>query len=107
MHLEDDFQAKLSQLSDLDQLITEQLSLSDINAEEITQLVDKREQLLLGILSKIDEAPKLAQLESWRAAVYQTQKVLGLMQEQTRSIGQSLHKYRHGNKSVQQYKKFL
>ncbi|GAK87029.1 flagellar rod protein FlaI [Vibrio ponticus] len=107
MHLEDDFYTKLQNLCDLDQVIIGQLTLSDINAEEIAQLVDNREQLLLGLLSMIETVPSLANSERWQAAVQQTQQVVKLMQEQTTLLGQSLHKYRHGNKSVQQYKKFL
>mgnify|MGYP001167345057 CR=1 FL=1 len=107
MRLEDDFYTKLTILSDMDLIINKELSSGDINAEEIGELVDKREQLLLSLLHMIDESPQLAQTERWQSAINQTQKVLILMQEKTKLVGQSLHKFRHGNKSVQQYKKFL
>ncbi|HAS63072.1 MAG TPA: flagellar protein FliT [Vibrio sp.] len=107
MHLADDFYTKVVILSEIDHIITKELSLSDINAEEISELVDKREQLLLSLLSLIDESPQLAQTEQWQSAIKQTRTVVLLMQEKTKFIGQSLYKYRHGNKSVQQYKKFL
>ncbi|MBA5763702.1 flagellar protein FliT [Vibrio sp. 404] len=107
MHLADDFYTKVVNLSEIDHIITKELSSVDINAEEISELVDKREQLLLSLLGLIDESPQLAQTEHWQSAINQTQKVIILMQEKTQLIGQSLYKYRHGNKSVQQYKKFL
>ncbi|WP_194435993.1 flagellar protein FliT [Vibrio fluminensis] len=107
MLLADSFQTKLTKLSDLDQLIVSGLNSDEINAEEISQLVDKREHLLQSALQLISQSPMLAQAEQWRTAINQTEQVVRLMQEKTHIIGQSLHKYRHGNKSVQQYKKFL
>ncbi|MGF1754387.1 flagellar protein FliT, partial [Vibrio makurazakiensis] len=40
-------------------------------------------------------------------AIERTKKLVALMQTETSQIGKDLHKFRHGNKSVQQYKKFL
>ncbi len=107
MQSTDRFTAQLKQLSDIDHVVTIKLSLDDINTEEIGELVDKREQLLQGLLCTIDELPQLSQTEQWQRAIKETQNVVVLMQNKTTMIGQTLYKYRHGNKSVQQYKKFL
>ncbi|EGU31528.1 flagellar protein FliT [Vibrio scophthalmi] len=107
MHSTDNFTEQLKQLSDIDHIIKSELSASDINTEEITELVDKREQLLQRLLCTIDELPQLSQTEQWQQAIKETQNVVLLMQSKTTLIGQTLYKYRHGNKSVQQYKKFL
>lgn len=107
MQWADDFPAMLAQLSDLDQTIIRELLSTEINSEEIADLVDKREQLLNSLMQLINQSPQLANTEHWQIAVKQTQEVVNLMQDKTKVVGQSLHKYRHGNKSVQQYKKFL
>lgn len=107
MHLTDNFSAQLARLGDVDHAIEVELSSDDINTKEITELVDKREQLLQGLLCAIDELPPLSQTEQWQHAIKETQRVVLLMQSKTTLIGQTLYKYRHGNKSVQQYKKFL
>ncbi|EGU48242.1 putative flagellar rod protein FlaI [Vibrio ichthyoenteri ATCC 700023] len=103
----DKFTDQLKQLSDLDHTIKNELSVDDINTEEISELVDKREQLLQRLLCTIDELPQLSQTEQWQQAIKETQNVVMLMQSKTTLLGQTLYKYRHGNKSVQQYKKFL
>ena len=107
MHLADDFLAQVSFLGDLDHDITSNLSAADINTEEIVQLVDKREQLLLTLISTINEHRELAQLPEWQSAIERTQLTVELMQKKTAELGSSLQKYRYGNKSVQQYKKFI
>lgn len=107
MHSADDFLAEISFLCDLDRDIANNLSAGDINAEEIVQLVDKREQLLLTLISTINEQQELAQLPEWQSAIERTQLTVELMQKKTAELGSSLKKYRYGNKSVQQYKKFL
>ncbi|MDN3700007.1 flagellar protein FliT [Vibrio artabrorum] len=98
---------QLKALCELDQLIISQLELSEINAEEITQLVDNREQLLQNVLRLIDLYPDVKQSPEWCDAISRTQKLVELMQSETGRLGKTLHKYRHGAKSVQQYKKFL
>ncbi|MGY3687900.1 flagellar protein FliT [Vibrio coralliilyticus] len=107
MHLADDFLAQISFLGDLDHDIASNLSADDINTEEIAQLVDKREQLLLTLISTINEHQELAQLPEWQSAIERTQLTVELMQKKTAELGSSLQKYRYGNKSVQQYKKFI
>ncbi|TXY06587.1 flagellar protein FliT [Vibrio mimicus] len=100
-------EAELQRLSDLDQQIATLLTEDDIHAEDILQLVDNREQLLHSLLGYLAEHPELAQSESWREAIGNTQQLVEQMQLKTAAIGKTLHKYRHGNKSLQQYKKFL
>ncbi|CSI66120.1 flagellar rod protein FlaI [Vibrio cholerae] len=49
----------------------------------------------------------MAKSDLWLKAIGNTQQLVEQMQLKTAAMGQTLHKYRHGNKSVQQYKKFL
>ncbi|KAB0463991.1 flagellar rod protein FlaI [Vibrio kanaloae] len=98
---------QLQKLCELDQLIISKLELSEINAEEITQLVDNRDQLLQNVFQLIDSHPDVKQSSEWFEAITRTRKLVELMQSETNRIGENLHKYRHGAKSVQQYKKFL
>lgn len=98
---------QLQKLCELDQLIISKLELSEINAEEITQLVDNRDQLLQNVFQLIDSHPDVKQSSEWFEAITRTRKLVELMQSETNLIGENLHKYRHGAKSVQQYKKFL
>ncbi|ENM3801895.1 flagellar protein FliT [Vibrio cholerae] len=100
-------EAKLQRLSDLDQQIATLLAEDDIHTEDILQLVDNREQLLHSLLGYLAEHPELAKSDLWLKAIGNTQQLVEQMQLKTAATGQTLHKYRHGNKSVQQYKKFL
>lgn len=97
----------LRELCELDQLIISKLEFSEINAEEIATLVDNREQLLQNVLQFIDSHPDVKQSSEWFEAISRTRKLVELMQSETGRVGKTLHKYRHGAKSVQQYKKFL
>ncbi|MFL7864538.1 flagellar protein FliT [Vibrio cincinnatiensis] len=97
----------LQVLCDINHQIKEKLMVDEINTEEIIVLVDKRETLLGELLSYIASNPQFAQSAEWQSAILETQHLVELMQRKTQSIGQALHKYRYGNKSVQQYKKFL
>ena len=107
MHLVDDFLKKLALLSDMDHDITFKLAEIEINSEEILDLVDRREQILLTLISTINEHEELAQLSEWQDAITRTQLTVELMQKKTVELGSNLKKYRYGNKSLQQYKKFL
>lgn len=98
---------QLQELCELDQLIISKLEFSKINAEEIATLVDNREQLLQNVLQFIDSHPDVKQSSEWFEAISRTRKLVELMQSETGRVGKTLHKYRHGAKSVQQYKKFL
>ncbi|MGF1695886.1 flagellar protein FliT [Vibrio lamellibrachiae] len=96
-----------TEIRDIDHQITAILQKDDFDAGEIVGLVDKREQILQNILNYIKENPSFAESEDWLSLVEQTKRVVGLMQSETMQIGNALKKYRYGNKSVQQYKKFL
>ncbi|WP_185841426.1 flagellar protein FliT [Vibrio cholerae] len=100
-------EAELQRLSDLDQQIATLLAEDDIHTEDILQLVDNREQLLHSLLGYLAEHPELAKSDLWLKAIGNTQQLVEQMQLKTAAMRQTLHKYRHGNKSVQQYKKFL
>ncbi len=54
--------SQLQELCELDQLIISKLEFSEINAEEITRLVDNREQLLQNVLQIIDSPPTLSKV---------------------------------------------
>ncbi|GLT17354.1 flagellar protein FliT [Vibrio zhanjiangensis] len=107
MHLADEFLKKLSQLGDLDHEIASKLAEAEINSEEILNQVDTREQILLTLISIIGKHDELAQLPEWHDAIKRTQLTVELMQSKTAELGSNLKKYRYGNKSVQQYKKYL
>lgn len=107
MHLDNDFADRLVSLRDTDHKITQRLTAEAFNTEDIVQLVDTREQILQSLLDMINVHPQLAQQQQWKEAVSSTQAVVQLMQLKTAEFGQALKKYRHGNRSVQQYQKFL
>ncbi|MDE1238362.1 flagellar protein FliT [Vibrio aestuarianus] len=94
-------------LSDLDHQIKAILAIEEINTEEINHLVDKRERILQNLLMYASENPRFANSAQWHTAIDETKQLVELMQSKTVEIGKTLQKYRHGNKSVQQYKKFL
>lgn len=94
-------------LSDLGHQIKAILAIEEINTEEINHLVDKRERILQNLLMYASENPQFANSTQWRNAIDETKHLVELMQSKTVEIGKTLQKYRHGNKSVQQYKKFL
>lgn len=97
----------LIQLSDLNHKIKQALVTDEIEHEEIQRLVDNREQILQTLLNYIDIHPDWARSQEWQAAVAETAALVELMQSKTAQIGETLRRYRHGNKSVQQYKRFL
>ncbi|MFM2579976.1 flagellar protein FliT [Vibrio fortis] len=98
---------ELQKLCELDQQIMAKFEISEINTEEIMALVDNREQLLQNVLHLLDSHPDVKQSSEWYNAITRTRKLVELMQTETTRVGKDLKKYRHGNKSVQQYKKFL
>jgi len=99
--------ALIQDISDIDHQITSILQKNDFDAEEIVGLVDKRERILQNILNYIKENPSFAESDDWLSLVDQTKRIVALMQTETMQLGNALKKYRYGNKSVQQYKKFL
>lgn len=98
---------ELQKLCELDQQIMAKFEISEINTEEIMALVDNREQLLQNVLQLLDSHPDVKQSSEWYNAITRTRTLVELMQTETTRVGKDLKKYRHGNKSVQQYKKFL
>ncbi|WGV99551.1 flagellar protein FliT [Vibrio sp. YMD68] len=99
--------AATNEIRDIDHQIKGILQTNDFNAEDIMELVDKRERILQNILNYIKENPSFAESDDWLSLVEQTKQIVTLMQSETMKIGSTLKKYRYGNKSVQQYKKFL
>ncbi|MCW8333501.1 flagellar protein FliT [Vibrio sp. SCSIO 43135] len=98
---------ELQTIRDLDHQIRQILTLGDINPEEITKLVDNREQILQNVLDYIKVNPEFAKSEDWLSLMEETKQLVGQLQSETNQIGTELIKFRRGNKSVQQYKKFL
>ncbi|MFV0449389.1 MAG: flagellar protein FliT [Vibrio sp.] len=98
---------QLKELSDVDNQIKDLLAPDDIDIEEVIQLVDIRERLLQVLLTQVSENPALGRTQHWQEAIKDTQQLVELMQSKILLIGKNLQKFRHGNKSVQQYKKFL
>lgn len=107
MHLDDEFLQLIDNLCELDQKISTSLTSNEINAAEIGQFVDNREQLLQKLLGVIKQSPELEQRPQWQEAVNRTQSIVALMQDKTSELALALQKYRHGKRSVQQYQKFL
>lgn len=98
---------RLVTIGDIDHKINLLLQDAEKNAEEIAVLVDKRDQILQELLCSAEENASLLKTQEWRDAVLNTKRLVELMQSKTVSLGEQLKRYRHGNKSVQQYKKYL
>ncbi|HDM8235477.1 TPA: flagellar protein FliT [Vibrio campbellii] len=97
----------LIEISDIDQLITQELEKVDFNTEEILHLVDIRERLLLNLLSIVENNPLVKQEAEWQDLLTRTKSIVELMQNETTNVGKELHKFRYGQRSLQQYKKFI
>lgn len=97
---------QLADLRDLNLLISQELEKSEINAEELLRLVDNREQILQNLLQRLVEQPQLKQEEEWQQMLIRTKVLFERMQSQTNQVGLQLQKFRHGQRSLQQYKKF-
>ncbi|MGR5235511.1 flagellar protein FliT [Vibrio alfacsensis] len=100
-------QNELREIGDIDQLITQELEKVDFNAEEILCLVDIRERLLENLLVMVESNPLVKQELEWQALITRTKKIVELMQAQTSNVGKELYKFRYGQRSLQQYKKFI
>ncbi|MCE0494516.1 flagellar protein FliT [Vibrio salinus] len=98
---------RLEAIGDIDHNIDTLLQENEINSEKISQLVDKRDQILQELLCSVEENSSLFKTEEWYETIQNTKRLVGLMQSKTASLGEQLKRYRHGNKSVQQYKKYL
>ncbi len=100
-------QSELLEIHDIDQCIKHELQKVEINTEEILRLVDIREQLLESLLPIIDQNPLVKQDAEWQDLLTRTQSIVALMQSETLKTGKELHKLRYGQRSLQQYKKFI
>ncbi|NNN80994.1 flagellar protein FliT [Vibrio sp. 11-4(1)] len=100
-------QKELIDISDIDQLITQELEKVDFSTEEILRLVDIRERLLQNLLPIIHQNPLVKQDSEWQALLTRTKRIVELMQSETSKVGKELHKFRYGQRSLQQYKKFI
>ena len=96
-----------SEISDIDQLITQELEKVDFNTEEIPHLVDIRERLLQNLLSIVENNPLVKQEAEWQDLLTRTKSIVELMQNETTNVGKELHKFRYGQRSLQRYKKFI
>ncbi|EGR3406096.1 flagellar protein FliT [Vibrio parahaemolyticus] len=100
-------QNEFIEISDIDQLITQELEKVDFNTEEILRLVDIRERLLQNLLPIIQQNPLVKQDVEWQDLLTRTKRIVELMQSETSKVGKELHKLRYGQRSLQQYKKFI
>ncbi len=100
-------QNELIEISDIDQLITQEMEKVDFNTEEILRLVDIRERLLQNLLPIIQQNPLVKQDVEWQDLLTRTKRIVELMQSETSKVGKELHKFRYGQRSLQQYKKFI
>ena len=100
-------QSELIEINHLDQRISQELQKVDINAEEILRLVDIRESLLQNLLPMVQKNPLVKQEIEWQDLLARTQSIVELMQLETSKVGKDLHKLRYGQRSLQQYKKFI
>ncbi|MGR5067027.1 MULTISPECIES: flagellar protein FliT [Vibrio] len=100
-------QNELREIADIDQLITQELEKVDFNAEEILRLVDIRERLLQDLLVMVQSNPLEKQGLEWQDLLTRTKKIVEQMQSETSNVGKELYKFRYGQRSLQQYKKFI
>lgn len=101
-----DMNHNLLQLSDIDHKIRNELNSEALNSEEILSLVDTRDQILQPLLEYASKNEQFAVSKEWQEAIESTQALVESMTEETAKIGHDLRKFRIGQKSVQQYKKF-
>lgn len=99
--------SELKEIHDVDQYINQELRKVDINTEEILRLVDIRERLLRNLLSIVKQNPLVKQEAEWHNLLARTQSIVELMHSETSKVGKELHKLRYGQRSLQQYKKFI
>ncbi|EGA71363.1 putative flagellar rod protein FlaI [Vibrio sinaloensis DSM 21326] len=107
MHLDNEFSQKIEILCDLNHKISTIVTEDSFETEELLLLVDTREQILQNLLNLIERDAELARSSQWQSAIQETKAVVELLQAKTNEVGLSLQKFRHGQRSVQQYKKFL
>ncbi|MGY0614027.1 flagellar protein FliT [Vibrio sp. FJH11] len=99
--------SELIEIHDVDLYINRELKKVEINTEEITRLVDIRERLLRNLLPIVQQNPLVKQDEEWQDLLARTKSIVELMQSETSKTSKELHKLRYGQRSLQQYKKFI
>lgn len=99
--------SELIDIHDVDQRIDHELQKVEINTEEILRLVDIRERLLRNLLPIVQQNPLVKQDAEWQDLLARTKSIVELMQSETLKAGKELHKLRYGQRSLQQYKKFI
>lgn len=97
----------LVQLSDIDRKINILLLDKEINSEEISALVDKRDQILQLLVDYASKNERFAKSEQWQQAIESTRQLVSLMATETAKLGEQLRKFRQGQKSIRQYQKFI
>ncbi|NLS13221.1 flagellar protein FliT [Vibrio sp. SM6] len=102
----DNFAQLIAALSELDQLIEQELKKSTTNTEDIVGLVDSREEIVISLLNQLTIQPELKQQPEWQSVVQRTQTLLVQMQQETAVAGRALQQYRQGQRSIQHYKRF-
>ena len=63
--------------------------------------------MLQNLLPIVEVNTDLKQDAEWQAVVTRTKEIVELMQCETSQLGKQLHKLRYGQRSLQQYKKFI
>ncbi|MGX9417227.1 flagellar protein FliT [Vibrio sp. RC27] len=97
---------EINQLSDIDRILNQELTNVVLDSEEITRLVDKRDQILQQLIDYASKNERFAKSTMWADAISSTQKLVELMNSQTMKVGEDLRKFRIGQKSVQLYQKY-
>ena len=98
--------SEFDKLRDIDHLLSQELENSEINSEEIARLVDIREQTMKNILVLLEENPEWKQDPECQHVVARTTKIVMRMQAETSRLGTDLRKFKLGQRSLQQYKRF-
>ena len=88
----------LIEISDIDQLSTQELEKVDFNTDDILHLVDIRERLLQNLLSIVENNPLVKQEAEWQDLLTRTKSIVELMQNETTNVGKELHKFRYGQR---------
>ena len=99
--------SELIEIHDVDLHINRELKKVEINTEEIIRLVDIRERLLRNLLPIVQQNPLVKQDEEWQDLLSRTKSIVELMQSETSKTSKDLHRLRYGQRSLQQYKKFI
>lgn len=100
---------QLKMLRQMNSYLSQLLDEQELNVHEIQLWVAKRAQLLEEVAVDINHPDHWihSHQAEWQAVIRETHSLVEQMQAMTLELEQQLQKYRHGSKSVQQYKKFL